>query len=59
MRFPWVLTTQLYLNGNEAEKSIFLNLVASLYGDRKLLTIAPVAGDEGLMKAGFDFVLEA
>jgi len=52
------LTTQIYLDGQASENNILFRMIASFYGDRSLLTIAPT-GDQELLAASFDFVLDA
>lgn len=51
-----VLTTQIYLDGQEAENGLLFRVVSAFYGDRRRLTIAPVQSGP-LLTARFDFVL--
>lgn len=53
-----LLTTQLYLDGQERENNALFNMVATLYGDRRLLTIKPEIHSNGMRSAAFDFVLD-
>jgi protocatechuate 3,4-dioxygenase beta subunit len=50
------LTTQIYLDGQEAENGLLFRAVSAFYGDRRRLTIAPVQSGPRLA-ARFDFVL--
>ena len=52
-----VLTTQIYLDGQQSENNALFRALSAFYGDRRRLTIAPVPGGPGLT-AEFDFVLD-
>lgn len=51
-----ILTTQIYLDGQEKENGFFFRVAGSLYGDRSLLTIQPQLQGENY-QAVFDFVI--
>lgn len=50
------LTTQIYIDGQQAENAALFRIVSAFYGDRNRLTIAPVQ-DGARLTAQFDFVL--
>ncbi|MGA1288178.1 MAG: intradiol ring-cleavage dioxygenase [Rubrivivax sp.] len=54
-----LLTTQIYLAGQERESGFFFSMMAPLWGRRERLTISPQAAAPGDLRARFDFVVEA